>query len=922
MVNEGLTPGRRAQRYLDSGDLVPDQTLDTIRECDRYIRGQAHKDIALAVRLAKKFVKRSRGRSGEILSIALRALGWVLLVKAAFRESETAYLEARELISRDAIARARIDRILIDIYMHLGDIPEARRRARNAIRTFRRMADADGEAKTRVNYANLYHRQDRHVEALRMYRKAIAHYVNSDQKLTLAACYHNCANSLVQLMGFDEAEHLYREAQQIFEELGYDLYVTEAKYGRAWLEKLRGNYHLSLRALSECEDHFDRVGQPRGVTLCQLDRAEVMLELHLLSDARALAMDAEKNARRLDLSYEAAKAALFLAKAAMGLGMRAEAKRAFTRAAKGFRRVHNPGMLAVARFYEALYHKGSLDRKELEQVLRLFRRAQLPLWEAVCDLTLMVVPGQDNDRSILKRLQANRAIRTVPHLYAGWQTLMGDRALGRNDVVDAKLSWKRAADTLDQMRVNLPPVDVRQSLATHDLDPYRRLFGQELLDDPESAAIWSERSKMAGIWAQTGSGDMPEARQRVSTRLAQLARQVTALSVSLERTRGEVATESWHSSGPYRQLQSEIRRNLLTIAPTSPAAKSLHRDVRQLLRNSSRVRPLVQFHSDGRNLYGFVHHRGVTRVHVYRQGVPLITRFLGQWSILLGETLRRGRRARKADRNEEKRLLGRLGAWLWSPLEISPKHKQISILPAGRMASLPWSAIMTDGSPLVERHSLTLAPSIRHFASSSTVGAGCRKARIMVGDTTGLRHTLEEIAVVSQLDGIQATVTNPCRRADWPEAEEALLWHYVGHAQYRGDNPFYSSLTLADGPLFAADFRLRTCRVGLVTLAACRTGVQSSVPTYESTGMVRSLLEMGAQNVVASHWAVNDRATADWMRAFYRQVGRGNSLAASQQYATLEMMTEYPCASQWAAFSLFGSGHRSGVYNKVKKRRP
>jgi hypothetical protein len=413
---------------------------------------------------------------------------------------------------------------------------------------------------------------------------------------------------------------------------------------------------------------------------------------------------------------------------------------------------------------------------------------------------------------------------------------------------------------------------------------------------------------------------MPEARQKVSKRLSQLARQVTALSVSLERTRGESATEPWHTSVPYRHLQSEIRRTLLTLAPASSGVKSVHREVRQMLHDSSRSQPLVQFHSDGRSLYGFVHHRGVTRVHVYGQGLSLITRFLGQWNILLGETLTRGKKARRADRDEEQRLLSQLGNWLWAPLEISSKHKQISILPSGRMASLPWSAIVTDGSPLIERHRLVLAPSIRHHASSSSVKSDCRTVRIMVGDTTGLRNTSEEISVVSQLDGIRANVTNPCRRADWPETEEALLWHYVGHAQYRGDNPFYSSLTLADGPLFAADFRLRHCRVGLVTLAACRTGVQSSVPTYESTGMVRSLLEMGAQNVVASHWAVNDRATADGMRAFYQHLGRGLLLPQALQSATLEMKNLYPCASQWAAFSLFGSGRGFAIHKKSRKK--
>ena len=908
MVKGGLRIGREAQRFLDKGDLAVERALDTVRECDKYIRDLAHKDLSRAVTLARRLVQQARPCEGEILAVALRTLGWVLLIGAAYREAKAAYLEARALSLKDPDARARIDRILIDVYMHLGDIPEARRRARNAIRTFRRLGDADGVAKTRVNCANSYHRQDRHADALRMYRKAIDHYVDSDDKLTLAVCYYNCANCLVQLLQFDEAEKLYRKAQKWFEELGYDLYVTEARYGRAWLEKLRGNYHLSLRALATCEDHFRHVGQRRGVTLCQLDRAEVMLELQLLDDARTLAIEAEKNARALDLGYEAAKASLFLAKASHGLGAGEEARRAFKRAAHGFRRVDNPGMLGVTRFYQALCRQGAVARGEFAAARKLFRKAQVPLWQAVCDLALTAVAGEANARIPLARLKSNRAITAVPHLYASWQTLMGDRALRQNDMSAARSRWERAADTLDRMRANLPPVDVRQPLAAHDLDPYRRMFSGELKSDPESAALWSERGKLAGIWAQPDQTVRPEARLEVDRRLAQLARQVTALSTSLERTRGEAATEPWPTSAPYRRLQSQIRRNLLTLARSSEPAASIHGELRRMLRQLSRSHPLVQFHSDGRRLYGFVHHRGTTRVHIYAEGMTAVTRFLGQWNILLGETLSRGKQARRVDREEERRLLRQLSDWLWSPLEIFSQSEQISIIPAGNMAGLPWSAITVGGQPLIERHALLLAPSVRHHALSSRGKITSRRARVMVGDTTGLRYTPQEVSVVSRLGNTKVEVIRRCRREDWPETEEALLWHYVGHAQYRGDNPFYSSLTLADGPLFAADFRLRRCRVGLVTLAACRTGVQSSVPTYESTGMVRSLLEMGAHNVVASHWSVSDRATADWMRAFYTLVGAGHPLTESVRSATREMRDQFPCASQWAAFSLFGSG--------------
>ena len=98
-----------------------------------------------------------------------------------------------------------------------------------------------------------------------------------------------------------------------------------------------------------------------------------------------------------------------------------------------------------------------------------------------------------------------------------------------------------------------------------------------------------------------------------------------------------------------------------------------------------------------------------------------------------------------------------------------------------------------------------------------------------------------------------------CRRADWPDDGEWKVWHFTGHARHRADNPFYSSLQLADGPLFGADFRLKNCRVDLATLAACRTAHQSVLPGEEATGLVRCLLEMGTRNVVGSHWPVSDR---------------------------------------------------------------
>jgi len=133
------------------------------------------------------------------------------------------------------------------------------------------------------------------------------------------------------------------------------------------------------------------------------------------------------------------------------------------------------------------------------------------------------------------------------------------------------------------------------------------------------------------------------------------------------------------------------------------------------------------------------------------------------------------------------------------------------------------------------------------------------------------------------------------------------VWHYTGHAEFRSDNPFFSSLQLDDGPLFAADLRLKNNRVGLVTLAACRTGLQSYLPGEESTGMVRSLIEMGARRVVASLWAVSDRSTAAWMSAFYDRYLEDYDIDAAYRKASLSVREKNPSAFDWAAFAVYGA---------------
>lgn len=901
------TGAKLARKFLAGGT---DSGLDDnslAQACDRLIRRETEISSARAVTLARKFVARARPHKGVLLTTAYRNLGWASLVSGAFREAEKSYLKAREMLQRQPEMRGRVDRILIDVYMYLGDFTEARRRARLAMAVFKRLGNEPEAAKTRVNYANLLHRQDRHREAGRLYEQAAAFFEKQDNPLAAAFCNYNRANTLVQLFNLDRAEQLYESSRRVFQRHGHNLRATGCLNGLAWLHMLEGNYHIALKDLARCEQDYRKAAQPRELVLCRLDRAESYLGLNLFVDARETAREAEKAAVKLGIRYEASKAAFFTAKAAVALGKIQEARRALKRARTGFKAENNRSFLAAVNLLSAqLEVTSSRKPAAIKAARRKFSQAQLPLWEAICDLQLL--SAQPGATSVLRRLKRNPAVKAVPHLYARHHTMLGDREAERGRMADARRHWQQAADVLDAVRAKLPPVDLRSAFSRHQSDPYRKLISAELDRDPIKAAAWSERFKTAGLWSGGGKFEVSPVRTRAEKSLTELADQVTAISGQLERCSDERSAVSPHARKTLRRLQQKVRQDLAAVEEDRAARADRIDTLCEKITEVAKSQPVVQFHNAGGDLVAFVHHRNATHVHRYVNGARTVREFVGRWRFMVERAPYAPVQVSRATLADEQRLLNHIGRWLWRPLEIGSRVRSVLVLPEGEISNLPWQAVTPNGHPLVDDLKLVLAPSLRHHVMARQGATRSRRVSVFVGDTRGLPQASKEYLVLSELTGQSVDIFNPCRRDDWPNNSQARVWHYTGHAQLRADNPFYSSLKLADGPLFAADFRLRSNRVSVVTLAACRTGQQASLPGEESTGLVRSLLEMGAGNVVASHWAVSDQSTVLWMNSFYGNYLAGESVAAAARKAGLEVRDKYPSAYNWAAFSVFGAG--------------
>ena len=72
-------------------------------------------------------------------------------------------------------------------------------------------------------------------------------------------------------------------------------------------------------------------------------------------------------------------------------------------------------------------------------------------------------------------------------------------------------------------------------------------------------------------------------------------------------------------------------------------------------------------------------------------------------------------------------------------------------------------------------------------------------------------------------------------------------------------------------------------------------------------GLSRAFITAGAPNVLVSLWQVPDRATADLMIEFYRQLRQGEGKAQALRQAMLNTLASHPAPGDWAAFTLIGS---------------
>ncbi len=150
------------------------------------------------------------------------------------------------------------------------------------------------------------------------------------------------------------------------------------------------------------------------------------------------------------------------------------------------------------------------------------------------------------------------------------------------------------------------------------------------------------------------------------------------------------------------------------------------------------------------------------------------------------------------------------------------------------------------------------------------------------------------------------------------ELSRYRIVHFATHGLINSEYPELSGLVLSlvdengkpqDGFLRMSEiFNLRL-PADLVVLSACQTALGKEIKGEGLVGLTRGFMYAGAERVVASLWQVDDQATAQLMRHFYRGMLKdGLRPAAALRAAQIEMsrISRWSSPYYWAGFVIQG----------------
>ena len=825
--------------------------------------------------------------------------------------------------------------------VHLHDLPGATRHLRSAVELAQLQGSAELAAEARMTLAFALNRYGRPEIALDEMGAALADLRPSSRIRGLT----QRAAILQQLGRLDEALADYRVAVPALRRAGDHVWLQRALLNRGVLHAFRLSYGAAARDLHEAQEicarmgltlpaafveenlvllhrrlgdvtsaleHFhaaqrlyQQLGAPYGSLL--LEGSELMLSVGLHGEAREAAERAVAEFVRTGRQVSAPEARLLLARAAVldgdpGYGM-AQARRAL----REFSRQGRLEWAALADCAVVLAQSETSNgrRASLRRLADVAARAESAGWaESALDVRLLAARAA-HERSLTPEARGLLELASRPRHHGlaasrarAWYALAVLRRDGR-DLRGSSAAAARGLQILDDYRATMAATDLRARISGLGVELARLGLANAIAGgNPVEVLSWAERGRARRLLQRP---TLPPSDPALAQLLAEL-RSVVAELTEQHRERG-------HAPPGLADRQEKLEREIRDVMRRQRGGASPPGGVPQAGTSVSALTPSL----DGAALVEFAEAHGVLYAVCLVDGHTSL-RCLGPMEAVAGLVrwlpfaLRRLARHTSADSAAAAVVLVRrvaqdLDGLLAAPLHETVGQRPLVLVPTGLLQSMPWSLLPSmAGRPVAVAPSATLWRDV--MARAPLPGS------VAVVAGPGLPGAEREAVEISRIHGIRPMLgADASVDAVTRVLSRASLLHVAAHGSARADNPLFSSLQLADGPLTVYDLERLDREADTVVLAACESGRDVVLAGDEMLGLGAALLSRGSRNVIASVVPIPDAATRPLMVALHQGLADGTPVAHALAQAQSGIDQDDPSAFAAAAgFVCVGAG--------------
>ncbi len=872
---------------------------------------------AEAHRLLGEDPRRARGLAAEALAgaralgdreteaVALRALG---LAELDVGGAPEAVVHLRAAVA--AARRAGSDRRLAESRMSLAYALQHDGRATAALRQAglaMKQEAAAGDGRLHQQHALILERLGRLDEALEGYRRALALVRRSGDRHDEFTVLINRGVVQTYRGALRAAAADLREAEALAQRIGQPLWAAFSLGNLGLVATLRGDLPEALACFDGAEPVLAQASDTR-LALMELDRCRALLSAGLRHEARVSATRCVELLERCAMAAELAEARLTLAESALASGDTGAALEAAELAGAAFAAQRRPSWTALAEnvAVRAAFAGGARNDALHTRARGAATALAAAGWPAA-SLDARVLAGrvalalgraEDAARDLATVARARRSGPVAQRLGAWHAEALQRLAAGRR--AGALRALRAGLAVLDAHRLTLGATELRTGAAVHGNALTALGLGLALQSGRAAAVLeWAERGRAGALWQRP-------ARPPGDDALAADLGELRALLAAIDEA-GKEAAGTQRLLRRQADLEASVRRRARHAAGGDDGEQGAPPSA-ALLRQALGPRALVEFVLDGAELQAVVVAGAPPRLR--RLGA--IAEEVGSELAALRFALRRLGRGSGSPaslavaRDNADHAAERLDTLLLAPLATALAGRELVLVPTGELHALPWGAL-----PSCATRPLSVAPSAALWLRAAQRRAAGAGGGLLLAAGPGLPEAAAEVRALAARRGDATTLLDADAGVEAVAAalETAARAHIASHGTFRADNPLFSSLLLADGPLTVYDLeRLRAAPRDMI-LSACDGGVTAVRPGDELMGFSGALLALGTSALVASVVPVPDEPTHRLMLALHARLDAGEEPAAALAGARGDALTGADADLVTAAgFVCFGAG--------------